>query len=42
MVAGYEDGYDGTGLDGEYAQRIYNVYQAGQAAVEEATSDVIN
>jgi outer membrane protein OmpA-like peptidoglycan-associated protein len=42
MVAGYADGYVGTGLDGEYAQRIYNVYQAGQAGVEEATSDVIN
>ena len=42
MVAGYADGYVGTGLDGEYAQRIYNVYQAGQAGVQEATSDVIN
>jgi peptidoglycan-associated lipoprotein len=42
MVAGYAAGYVGTGLDGVYAQRIYNVYQAGQFGVEEATSDVIN
>lgn len=42
MVAGFAQGYVGTGLDGEYAQRIYNVYQAGQVGVTEATSDVIN
>ena len=42
MVAGFASGYVGTGLDGEYAQRIYNVYQAGQIGVTEATSEVIN
>lgn len=42
MVGGFARGYVGTGLDGEYAQRIYNVYQAGQIGVTEAKSDVIN
>ena len=42
MVGGFARGYVGTGLDGEYAQRVYNVYQAGQIGVTEAKSDVIN
>lgn len=42
MVAGFARGYVGTGLDGEYAQRIYNVYQAGQLGVTEAASATIN
>ena len=42
MVAGFSRLYVGTGLDGEYAQRIYNVYQAGQVGVTEARSDALN
>ncbi len=41
-VAGFAKGYVGTGLDGEYAQRIYNMYQAGRFGVTEAKSDVLN
>lgn len=42
MVAGFARGYVGTGLDGEYAQRIYDAYQTGQIGVTEAKSDVVN
>lgn len=42
LVAGFSGGRAGTGLDGEYAQRVYNVYQAGQAGVTEARSDALN
>ncbi|HET7410246.1 MAG TPA: OmpA family protein [Paracoccaceae bacterium] len=41
MVAGFAQGYVGTGLDGEYAQRVYDVYQTGEIGVTEATSDII-
>lgn len=41
-VAGFARDYVGTGLDGEYAQRIYNVYQAGRVGVAEASSGAIN
>lgn len=42
VVGGFSKGYVGPGLDGEYAQRIYNRYQAGQNAVTEAESSAIN
>lgn len=35
-VAGYAPGQVGTGLDGEYAHRIYEFYQTGQIGVTEA------
>lgn len=42
MVGGFANGYVGTGLDGVYAERIYNVYQAGQIGVTEAASSELN
>lgn len=41
-VGGFAPGYVGFGLDGEYAQRIYNVYQAGQVRITEAKSTDVN
>lgn len=41
-VGGFSRGYVGTGLDGVYAERIYNLYQAGQIRVTEAASSEIN
>lgn len=42
MVGGFARGYVGTGLDGVYAERVYNLYQAGQVRVTEAQSSAIN
>lgn len=40
MVAGYARDHAGTGLDGEYAQRIYDAYQAGELRVTDAASEI--
>ena len=37
-VAGFERGFVGDGIDGEYAQRVYDNYQAGDVEVTEADS----
>ena len=34
-VVGFDFGYVGTGLDGEYAQRVYDRYQSGGIRVQE-------
>ncbi|MEM9141094.1 MAG: OmpA family protein, partial [Pseudomonadota bacterium] len=41
-VAGFARNYVGTGIDGEYAARVYDQYQAGQFEVNEADSAEIN
>lgn len=41
-VAGFSRNFVGTGLDGEYAARVYDRYQAGQVSVTEANSSTIN
>jgi outer membrane protein OmpA-like peptidoglycan-associated protein len=41
-VAGFDRSYVGDGLDGEYAQRVYNTYQGrGGGGVQEASADDI-
>lgn len=42
MVSGFGRYYVGTGLDGEYAARVYNIYQSGAATVSEADSGSVN
>ncbi|MBY8976344.1 OmpA family protein [Rhodobacteraceae bacterium NNCM2] len=37
-VAGFERNFVGTGMDGEVAQRLYDVYQGGEVGVAEANS----
>ena len=37
-VAGFARNYVGTGLDGEYAARVYDTYQAGRFGVESVNS----
>ncbi|MEM6663051.1 MAG: OmpA family protein [Pseudomonadota bacterium] len=39
-VAGFARNYVGTGIDGEYAARVYDTYQAGAFDVTDADSDV--
>jgi len=41
-VAGFARNYVGTGLDGEYANRVYDAYQSGNFKVTEAESIEIN
>lgn len=41
-VSGFARNYVGTGLDGQYAQRVYNAYQAGSFGVSRADSNSIN
>lgn len=41
-VSGFARNYVGTGLDGETAARIYDVYQSGNFGVQAATSDQVN
>ncbi|MEM7190810.1 MAG: OmpA family protein [Pseudomonadota bacterium] len=41
-VAGFSRNYVGTGLDGEYAARVFDQYQAGAFAVTDADTDAIN
>lgn len=38
MVAGFVRGYVGDGIDGEYAARVYDLYQAGGEGVTSASS----
>lgn len=40
MVAGLATDAGGTGLDGVYARRIFNAYQAGEISVTEAQSSI--
>lgn len=42
-VVGFDFSYVGTGLDGVYAQRVYDIYQAGRNTTREGdTGDVTN
>lgn len=41
-VSGFARNYVGTGLDGQYAHRVYNQYQAGNLGVSEASSSAVN
>jgi outer membrane protein OmpA-like peptidoglycan-associated protein len=41
-VSGFSRNYVGTGLDGEVAARVYDVYQSGNFGVTEAESGDIN
>ncbi|MEL7152593.1 MAG: OmpA family protein [Pseudomonadota bacterium] len=41
-VSGFARNYVGTGLDGEVAARVYDVYQSGSFGVSEAESGDIN
>lgn len=41
-VAGFSRNYVGTGIDGIYAARVYDTYQAGRFDVTEAQSDEVN
>lgn len=41
-VSGFYRNYVGTGLDGEYAARVYDGYQAGKVGVTAADSTAIN
>ena len=41
-VSGFARNYVGTGLDGEYAARVYDTYQAGGFGVTEAESGNVN
>lgn len=38
MVSGFVRGYVGDGIDGIYAARVYDIYQAGGVSVESASS----
>ena len=40
MVSGFARNYVGLGLDGEYAARVYDTYQAGRLGVSQADSSV--
>lgn len=42
MVSGFARNFVGTGLDGEYAARVYDGYQAGSFSVTEADSGDVN
>lgn len=39
VVTGFDQVYVGTGLDGEFAQRVFDSYQAGQLTAEAAEVD---
>lgn len=41
-VSGFARNYVGTGIDGEYAARVYDTYQTGGFGVTEAESDTVN